>query len=77
MIVAEQYFFSDSNLYFKVAAGQLIVSYQISERLENKIEGLLGNYNGDKKDDMIPRGSNTPLSTSATPQEIFEFGKTC
>jgi hypothetical protein len=46
-----------------------------------KVEGLLGNCNGDPKDDFIPRGSDKPAVSAEKPydhlKEIYEmFGET-
>ena len=41
-------------------------------------EGLLGVYNGDANDDLLPKGGFTPLATSNTQLRIYElFGLTC
>ena len=54
----------------------LIVS--LPERFKNKTRGLMGPYNGDKTDDLTPKGNGTMLSLNSTLQEIHEkFGITC
>ena len=54
----------------------LIVSLPSS--YQNKTRGLMGNYNGDKSDDLIPRGATESLSLDSTLQDIHEnFGITC
>ena len=54
----------------------LIVSLPSSYRA--KTRGLMGNYNGDKSDDLIPRGRNESLPLNATLRDIHEqFGLTC
>ena len=54
----------------------LIVSLPSSYR--NKTRGLMGNYNGDKLDDLMPKGGNKSLPLDATLQDIHEqFGITC
>ena len=54
----------------------LIVSLPSSYR--NKTRGLMGNYNGDKSDDLIPRGENESLPLDSNLQDIHEqFGITC
>ena len=54
----------------------LIVSLPASYR--NKTRGLMGNYNGDKSDDLIPNGRTESLPLNATLQDIHEqFGITC
>ena len=45
---------------------------------KTQIRGLLGNYNGDKMDEFIPRQQDNALSDSISDQEIHElFGQTC
>ena len=54
----------------------LIVSLPASYR--NKTRGLMGNYNGDKSDDLIPKGGSKSLSLDSTLQDIHkQFGITC
>ena len=54
----------------------LIVSLPSS--YQNKTRGLMGNYNGDKSDDLIPRGATESLSLDSTLQDIHaKFGVTC
>ena len=54
----------------------LIVSLPSS--YQNKTQGLMGNYNGNKSDDLIPKGGTESLSLDSTPQDIHEnFGITC
>ena len=54
----------------------MIVSLPSSYR--NKTRGLMGNYNGDKSDDLIPRGENESLPLDSNLQDIHEqFGMTC
>ena len=54
----------------------LIVS--LPESYQSKTQGLMGPYNGDKTDDLTPRGTGTILSLNSTIQEIHEkFGITC
>ena len=45
---------------------------------KSQTQGLLGNYNGDKMDEFVPRQQDNPLSDSISDQEIHEmFGQTC
>ena len=54
----------------------LIVS--LPPKYQNKTRGLMGNYNGDKSDDLIPRGATKSLPLNSTLQDIHEqFGMTC
>ena len=41
-------------------------------------QGLMGSFNGDKSDDLLPKAATDPLPLNATLQEIHEqFGVTC
>ena len=45
---------------------------------KSQVQGLLGNYNGDKMDEFIPRLQDNMLSDSISDQDIHEmFGQTC
>lgn len=61
--------------------GKGLLKYSISiqgDEFKGKTTGLLGNFNGDKTDDLIPKDSSTPIPATSTEREIFEkFGKTC
>ena len=42
------------------------------------VQGLLGNYNGDTEDDLLPRFGDMPLSVDADAEDIHnKFGVTC
>ena len=41
-------------------------------------KGLLGNYNGNKDDDFVPRGADKPLPGTITDRSVhFQFAQTC
>ena len=43
-----------------------------------KTQGLLGQYNGDRSDDLLPSNNNNALPLNSTLQEIhYQFGLTC
>ena len=43
-----------------------------------KTQGLLGTYNGNTSDDLLPRSGIQPLPSISTPQQIHDvFGLTC
>ena len=44
----------------------------------SQTSGLMGNYNGDTSDDLLPRGELTPIPTESSLEEIHNsFGITC
>ena len=50
----------------------------ISDAYYRNTYGLLGNYNGDKEDDLQPSNDNASLPLNATLEEIhYQFGLTC
>ena len=54
------------------------VFVNLPSSLETFTFGLLGNFNGDQSDDLLPSGGSSPLPTSSSLQDIHEmFGKTC
>ena len=55
-----------------------VMIISLPESYQNKTQGLLGPYNGDKTDDLTPRGNGTILLLNSTIQEAHEnFGITC
>jgi hypothetical protein len=60
------------------SAGLLSSIFSIDARHKTHTSGLLGNFNGDASDDLIPRNSQTPIPSSSNEEAIFlNFGKTC
>ena len=43
----------------------------------SQTSGLMGNYNGDPSDDLLPRGASTPISSESSLEEIHTHGITC
>ena len=65
---------TQSNLspYFSVAIVSMPVSYQGQTR------GLMGNYNGDTADDLVPQTGGDPLPLNSTLSALhWNFGVTC
>ena len=55
-----------------------IMLINLPSSLNTSTSGVLGNFNGDKSDDLLPRGGSTPLPTSSSLQDIHNmFGITC
>lgn len=55
-----------------------LIQIVLPDRYKGVVEGLLGNFNGDPSDDLVPRSVNRPLSIESSSEELHEnFGKTC
>ena len=55
-----------------------VLFVSLPERFKNKTQGLMGPYNGDKTDDLTPKGNKAILPLNSTIQRIHEeFGITC
>ncbi|CAJ0959451.1 unnamed protein product [Ranitomeya imitator] len=67
---------SGAGVEVRAISGFLSVSVLLPELFQNKTEGLLGVMNNDREDDFTMR-NGTQLPSSATPQEIFNFGADC
>ena len=55
----------------------MIYGFNLQPFENQMLPALLGNYNGNPDDDLITKGQTTSLPTTATPQEIFDFGNSC
>ena len=68
-------------VYIEVKQENGIISVMIvslSQEFRGFTCGLMGNYNGNTSDDLIPKGSTSPISLESTLQVIHEqFGVTC
>ena len=54
----------------------LIVS--MPKSFKNRVKGLMGNYNGDVSDDLVPNGGGEPLPLNSSLEEMhWNFGVTC
>ena len=55
-----------------------VLFVSLPERFKSKTQGLMGPYNGDKTDDLTPKGNKAILPLNSTIQTIHEeFGITC
>ena len=55
-----------------------VFSINVPSSFKGLTYGLMGNYNGDTADDLIPRNSTEPLSHNSSTEIIHhEFGITC
>lgn len=55
-----------------------VIQIVLPETYRGSVEGLLGNYNGDPSDDLIPRSGGGSLPTDVTSEELHNnFGITC
>ena len=65
-------------LTYTVRARQLQVDVLLIPEMGNSTEGLLGNFNGDPDDDLLPQGGAVALSPTASTEDIYNlFGETC
>ena len=71
----------DSGVYIRAKGENNIIStFQVvlPESYYKDVHGLLGTFNGDKSDDLLPRFGDTPLSLEASTEDIHnQFGITC
>ena len=72
-------FSSGVHIDIKVENGIIsILSITLPQTYKSKTTGLMGNYNGDPTDDLLPRGKVEPISSSSDVEEIHKnFGVTC
>ena len=62
-----------------VSAQQLDITVGVSDKFRNNTKGLMGVFNDDPFDDLLPPGENAvALSNSSSEKTIFyEFGELC
>ena len=67
------------SLTIGVSAQQLDITVGASANFKNSTKGLMGVFNGDPSDDLLPPGDNSvALSNSSSEKTIFnEFGELC
>lgn len=55
-----------------------LIQIVLPDTYKGDLEGLLGNFNGDPSDDLVPKSVNRPLSINSTSEELHNnFGITC
>ena len=72
-------FHNGVNIEVRIANAMIsAVRVILPDRYRRMTQGLLGTFNRDTRDDLLPRGGSEPLSPDASMEEIFdEFGMTC
>ena len=72
-------FSSGLHIEAKVENGIIsVLSVTLPLSYRSKTSGLMGNYDGNVSDDLMPKGQTEPISMSSTTQEIHNlFGITC
>ena len=70
-----------SGIYFVARTQNGFISFLeviLPESFMGQVQGLLGNYNGDDTDDLLPRFGDTPLPPDSDIEDIHNnFGITC
>lgn len=75
-VVAE--FSGGFNIEIRVDNGIVsVMLVSLPSQYRSLTAGLMGNYNGDDNDDLIPRSSTASISADSSMEQIFEFGSTC
>ena len=77
----------NSTFSIRFASGASLIASEVNNILTNILitlpehyitRGLLGQYNGDPNDDLLPRNGTTPLPANANFEDIhYSFGITC
>ena len=72
-------FSSGVHIEVKVENGIIsVLSATLPVIYKSKTAGLMGNYNGDPADDLLPRDKTEPISPSSDVEEVHKnFGVTC
>ena len=70
-----------SGVYVEVREANGILStllVSLGESYRSRTSGLMGNFNGDQTDDLLPRGPDSYIPLNSTLRDIhFIFGITC
>ena len=70
-----------SGVYVEVRAANGILStllVSLEDGYRSRTSGLMGDYNGDRSDDLLPRGALMPIPLTSSLRDIHnQFGVTC
>ena len=67
-----------ANIEIRVENGIVsVMLVTLPQNYRSLTRGLMGNYNGDTTDDLVPRGSQAGIPVESSNEEIFTFGNTC
>ena len=70
-----------SGVYVEVRAANGILStllVSLADGYRSRTSGLMGNYNGDRSDDLLPQGSSAFVPLTSSLRDIhYRFGITC
>lgn len=69
-------FASGAGVEVREIGGFLSLSILLPEIFKNKTQGLMGVMNDDPADDFMLR-NGTVLPSTASPEELFQFGADC
>lgn len=71
-------FSGGSNIEIHVENGIIAVMLiTLPIRYQGTTRGLMGDYNLNPNDDLIPKGASGNIPVDSSKEEIFEFGNTC
>ncbi len=71
-------FSGGSNIEIRVENGIIsVMLVTLPNQYRSLTRGLMGNYNGEKSDDFIPKGASSSISIDSDKEDIFTLGNTC
>lgn len=71
-------FSGGTNIKIQVENGIIsVMLVTVAEQYRSLTRGLMGNFNGNQRDEFIPKGSTGSISVDSSKEEIFDFGNTC
>ncbi len=70
-----------SGVYFEARVENGFIAtvlFSLGDNFQNNTSGLMGNFNGDPSDDLLPRNAAVPIPLNSSLQTIHQsFGVTC